>query len=113
MRSISARVGEAALILQDEDPLAGEEVEHSQELVGIGAPRDGHGELVEDPPPAQGHSPASRDARAEALDGIPEDDQNACLGGGLVKQAYRPVVVHVAGRPLAGAAPVGVGKKLW
>ena len=94
------RVGDALLVLQDQQPRLVVAGEQAAQLRGVATALDRVGGDRLD---ARVRRPAQpvRHARAEALDRVAEHDQQLRLGRGAREQPRRPEVVHVARRPLA------------
>ena len=101
---LRGRVGDAPLVLEDQDPLRVVGREHALELRRVLAALDrvGRDRLHAG---VRRAADAVRHARAEALDRIAEHDQQLRVGRGARDQPRRPEVVHVARRPLAGDLP--------
>ena len=98
---LGRRLGDAALVLEDQDPLAVVHREHALELRRVAAAL---GRVRADRlhPRVGAAARAVRDARPVALDRIAEHDQQLRVGRGAADQRRDPEVVHVARRPLAG-----------
>jgi hypothetical protein len=101
---LAGRVGDALLVLQDQDARRVVAGEHAAQLRRIAPALDRVGGHRFEAPVGRAAEPV-RDTGAEALDRVAEHDQQLRVGRRAGDQRRRPEVVHVARRPLARDLP--------